>query len=124
MIDSAIKARAKNHGGTFSALVYLVSLFVTLGFLASIVYTLMQPTLIPNVGWTGHRAALPPNLSVLYGPDASLEQMEQAAVGAAETENRTQGIKPLFVFRPLRIEDRQSQFPLSAQKLTNLRTEP
>ena len=128
LIVRAIQARATDHGGAcaahFPLLLYLASLFVLLGIFASFVHALMQPIVIPNVRWTGHKAAPPPNLLVLYKPDASAEEIERAAIDAADIENRKQGIKPLFAFTPLRAEDRRSQFPLSAQKLTNLRTGP
>jgi hypothetical protein len=128
VIDHANQAQATNHGGAFATnfplLLYLVSLFAVLGIFASIVHALMQPIVIPNVGWTGHKAALPPNLLAGYKSDPSAEGIERAATDAAKIENRKQSTEPLFAFTPLRADERRSQSPLSNQKLTNLRTEP
>jgi hypothetical protein len=81
-------------------LVYLACVAALLGAFAAIIYGLMQPTVIPNVGMIGYQAFEPTNLFLHkpYKPGSSVEEMERAAIEAAETENKDQGIEPLTAF--------------------------
>ena len=78
-------------------LLYLAWVTALLGLFASIIYGLMQPTVIPNVGLAGYKA---PVLTILFlhKPGSTAEDMERAAIDAAKTENRNQGINPLLAF--------------------------
>ena len=78
-------------------LLYLAWVTALLGLFASIIYGLMQPTVIPNAGLAGYKAPGLTNL-FLHKPDSAAEDMERAAIDAAETENRDQGIEPLLAF--------------------------
>ena len=78
-------------------LLYLAWVTALLGLFASIIYGLMQPTVIPNAGLAGYKAPGLTNL-FLHKPDSTAEDMERAAIDAAETENRDQGIEPVLAF--------------------------
>jgi hypothetical protein len=78
-------------------LLYVAFLTALLGLFASIVYGQMQPTVIPNAGFVGDKAPGPANL-FLDKLGTYTEEMERAAVDAAEKENRDQGIEPLAAF--------------------------
>ena len=101
VIVHAIQARATIDRRACAAhlpiLLYLACLTALLGLFASIIYGLMQPTVIPNAGLAGYKAPAPTNL-FLHKPDSSAEVMERAAIDAAETENMDQGIEPLLAF--------------------------
>ncbi len=101
VIVHAAQARAANVRRAFAAelplLLYLACVTALLGLFASIIYGLMQPTVIPNAGLAGYKAPGLTNL-FLYKPDLTAEDMERAAVDAAEIENRDQGIEPLLAF--------------------------
>jgi hypothetical protein len=78
-------------------LLYLAFVIAILGSVASIIYGVGQPTVIPNAGMASYKAPAPTNL-FLHKPDSSAEEMERAAIDAAEAENREQGIEPLLAF--------------------------
>ena len=101
VIVHAIQVRATNDRRACAVhlplVLYLACVTALLGLFASIVYGQMQPTVIPNAGLAGYKAPAPENL-FLHKPDLSAEEMERAAIDAAETENRDQGIEPLLAF--------------------------
>lgn len=101
VIVHATRARATNVRRACAAdlplLLYLAWVTALLGLFASIIYGLMQPTVIPNAGLAGYKAPGLTNL-FLHKPDSTAEDMERAAIDAAETENRDQGIEPLLAF--------------------------
>jgi hypothetical protein len=116
VIVHAIQARATNDRRAYAVhlplLLYLACVTALLGLFASIIYGQMQPTIIPNLGLAGYKAAGPGSL-FLHKPDLSAEEMEGAAIDAAETENRTQGIDPLraFAVEPAAARPRESTPP-------------
>ena len=101
VIVHATQARATNVRRACAAelplLLYLACVTALLGLFASIIYGLMQPTVIPNAGLAGYKAPGLTNL-FLHKPDSTAEDMERAAIDAAKTENRDQGIEPLLAF--------------------------
>jgi len=101
VIVHATRARATNVRRACAAdlplLLYLAWVTALLGLFASIIYGLMQPTVIPNAGLAGYKAPGLTNL-FLHKPDSTAEDMERAAIDAAETENRDQGIEPVLAF--------------------------
>ncbi len=76
---------------------YLACLTALLGLFAVIIHGLAQPTVVPGAVWADSKEPRPDNL-VLQKNDSSAEEMERAAIAAAETENRIQGIDPRLAF--------------------------
>ena len=101
VIVHAAQARAANVRRAFAEdlplLLYLTCFTALLALFASVIYGLMQPTVIPNAGLAGYKAPGLTNL-FLHKPDSTAEDMERAAIDAAETENRDQGIEPVLAF--------------------------
>jgi len=99
VIGHALQARAATIdrcacAANLPLLLYLACLTALVGLFASIVYGQMQPTVIANAGPAGYREPAPENL-FLHKPgtvEVSAEEMERAAIDAAEAENTDQGL--------------------------------
>jgi hypothetical protein len=78
-------------------LAYLAGVTTIFGLFAWAFYALMQPTVLPNAGLANYKEPGPATV-FLHKIDTSHEQMESAAIAAAETSNREQGLSPLRAY--------------------------
>src|SRR5688572_13839997 len=102
VIVHAIQARAtidrRACAANLPLLLYIACLMALVGFFASVLYGLLQPTVIIPSATVASYEVPGPTYLFFSKHDSSAEEMERVAIDAAEIENREQGLDPILAF--------------------------